>query len=217
MRIPFTPEQFFHVFEQYNESVWPVQIIFYLLALVSVAFILNKGLHSNRIILAVLAFYWIWMGIVYHIANFSGINRAAFVFGLFFVIQGVIFLYHAVLNRKIHFEFNLKPSGIIGVVLIAYSLFVYPLLGRMQGHFYPAVPTFGVPCPTTIFTFGILLFSLSRIPWYVIIIPFLWSLIGFSAAVTLGVKEDFGLVIAGIVAMGLNFLKPARHTTAGID
>jgi len=45
----------------------------------------------------------------------------------------------------------------------------------------------------------VLLFSEKRLPWHLYTIPFLWSLIGFSAAVNLGIKEDFGLVIAGIL------------------
>jgi hypothetical protein len=44
-----------------------------------------------------------------------------------------------------------------------------------------------------------LLFSIRRVHWYVILIPFLWSLVGFAAALELNMKEDYGLVIAGVV------------------
>jgi hypothetical protein len=30
-------------------------------------------------------------------------------------------------------------------------------------------------------------------------IPFIWSMIGFSAAVSLGIREDIGLLIVGMV------------------
>ncbi|MCU0579417.1 MAG: DUF6064 family protein, partial [Desulfobacterota bacterium] len=58
--------------------------------------------------------------------------------------------------------------------------------------------TFGVPCPTTIFTFGILLFTSGRLPKTVLAIPFIWSIIGFTAALTLGILEDIGLLVAGL-------------------
>jgi hypothetical protein len=59
-------------------------------------------------------------------------------------------------------------------------------------------PTFGVPCPTTIFTFGMLLWTKREIPLYIAIIPLLWSLVGLSAALSFGMKEDSGLVVAGV-------------------
>ena len=33
-----------------------------------------------------------------------------------------------------------------------------------------------------------------------LIIPFLWSVVGFSAAMTLGILEDVGLLVSAIVA-----------------
>jgi uncharacterized membrane protein YjjB (DUF3815 family) len=60
-------------------------------------------------------------------------------------------------------------------------------------------PLFGVaPCPTTIFTLGMLL--LSNASWRLFAIPLVWSIIGGSAAVLLGVPQDYGLILAGAVA-----------------
>lgn len=36
MNLPFTPEQFFEIFRQYNEAVWPAQIALNLFALTAV-------------------------------------------------------------------------------------------------------------------------------------------------------------------------------------
>ena len=38
-----------------------------------------------------------------------------------------------------------------------------------------------------------------RVPIPVLIIPFVWSLIGFSAAFNFGIWEDTGLLVAGVV------------------
>ena len=41
---------------------------------------------------------------------------------------------------------------------------------------------FGVtPCPVTIFTFGLFLLTVRRFSYWLLIIPFVWSLIGGSA------------------------------------
>ena len=51
---------------------------------------------------------------------------------------------------------------------------------------------------TTIFTFGILLWTRSKLPKILLGIPLLWSTIGFSGAVSLGIREDIGLLVAGV-------------------
>ena len=63
------------------------------------------------------------------------------------------------------------------------------------------------PCPTTIFTFGLLLWSTKPIPAFALIIPFLWSIIGTMAAISLQVPQDFGLGIAGVVGTILILLE----------
>ena len=101
----------------------------------------------------------------------------------------------------------------VSVALISYALMVYPLLGVLFGHVYPAAPTFGAPCPTTIFTFGVLFLLREPFPRYVLVIPILWAGIGGSAAFSLGVAEDYGLIVAGLAGLALAFLKFRRHPT----
>ena len=60
-------------------------------------------------------------------------------------------------------------------------------------------PVFGVaPCPTTIFTLGMLLPS--NAAWPLFVIPLVWSVIGGSAAVLLVVPQDYGLILDGAIA-----------------
>jgi hypothetical protein len=59
------------------------------------------------------------------------------------------------------------------------------------------IPTFGVPCPTTIFTAGLLMLAASR-SWPLAIVPVIWSLVAGSAAFLLDVRADYALPIAGI-------------------
>lgn len=203
MQLPFTIEQFLDVFRQYNIAVWPMQVFFIVLALTAVYFSIQSKAYSNRIIVGILAFFWLWTGIIYHLVYFSRINKAAMVFGTLFIIQATIFVYFGLIKNKLSFRLKTDAYGITGIVLIVFALLIYPLLGYWWGHIYPSSPTFGSPCPTTIFTFGILLFSFSKISPWVIIIPFLWSLVGFSAAFSLGIKEDTGLVVAGLLSVAM--------------
>lgn len=199
--MPFTQDQFMSVFADYNLSVWPAQILFNVLALISLFLIIKKYTISDRFINSVLALFWLWMGIVYHIIFFSGINPGANIFGGLFILQGLIFLFSGVIKENLKYSVSNSPAVVTGFILILFALFIYPFLGILFNHTYPSNPTFGLPCPTTIFTFGILLFSVKKIPVYVIIIPFIWSLIGFTAALNLGIYEDTGLLITGLVSV----------------
>lgn len=209
--LPFSSEQFLEVFGKYNLDVWPMQIVLYLLAIVAFIMTAFRFKNSDSYINGILAFMWLWMGIVYHWWHFSPVNPAAYLFGILFVLQGLIFLWFSILKKDaLVYSFNLNLSGIAGIVFLLFSLLVYPRLSVYFGHSYPESPTFGLPCPTVIFTLGMLLFAEEAFPKFVPIIPFLWSLIGFSAAISLGIKEDIGLLVAGISGLVLLFFK-FRH------
>jgi hypothetical protein len=62
------------------------------------------------------------------------------------------------------------------------------------------MPTFGVPCPTTLYTTGILLMS-GHVRWPLLAIPLAWSIIGGSAALLLGMTPDYALLLAGLVVL----------------
>jgi Family of unknown function (DUF6064) len=201
MQFPFTTEEFLNIFRLYNQNIFPLQILFYLLAIFVVFLILKKLKSTNKIIAAILSFFWLWMGIVYHIIYFSSINKAAYIFGVLFILQGIVFFIYGVAADKLGFKYDKNIYNYLGMLFILYALIIYPLLGYILGHQYPYSPTFGLPCPTTIFTFGILLFIDKRISFIVLIIPFLWSIIGFGAALNLSIYEDFGLIITGLVSV----------------
>ncbi|MCI0709084.1 MAG: DUF6064 family protein, partial [Chloroflexi bacterium] len=148
MNFPFTTEEFFNVFEQYNEAVFPIQILFNLLALVAVWLIFRRNKHADVGVSAILAFLWLWMGFVYQFGYFSDINNAAYVFGILFIIQGILFFVLGVLRRQITFAPTTNLLRYTGGVLVVYALVLYPLWGYFVGHEYPHNPTFGLPCPT---------------------------------------------------------------------
>ena len=200
MKIPFSAEQFFEVFGSYNAAIWPAQILVYILGLIAIAVVFHQHKQSGRIVSGILAFFWIWIGIFYHMIFFSAINVAAWIFAVFYIVQGLLFITIGIIQDKLAFRFSLKPLPVVGACFICFAMIVYPLLGMSFGHWYPKAPMFGVaPCPATIFTFGILLWATKPVPFYLLIIPFMWSVVGMSAAVNLQVAQDYGLVIAGLV------------------
>ena len=212
MKLPFTVEQFLEVFKNYNQSVYPMQIVFYLLGATAILLSIKKIANADRIINVILSFFWLWMGIVYHLFYFAQINTAAYFFGGIFILQGLLFFYYGVSKNKLSYKFRFDKLGWGGTLLITFALIIYPLLGYVFGHFYPAAPTFGLPCPTTIFTFGILMWFDKKIPLSILIIPFIWSIVGFFAALKLGIREDTGLLVAGITGIIMISLRNKKLT-----
>ncbi len=197
--MPFTVADFLDVFRQYNEAVWPAQWILVILALVAaVAPLRARGLtRAPALILAVL---WLWTGVVYHLVFFRSINPSAALFGGLFIVQAGMFVWLAVRRPVTTFIVRRDLAGVLGGAIILMALIVYPSLGWLAGHRYPATPTFGLPCPTTIFTFGLLLWAQPALPRRVLVIPGLWAVVATFAASQLGMVEDFSLPLVALVA-----------------
>ena len=205
MRLPFSTEQFLDVFVRYNDAVWPAPLGLVVLAVGAVAYGVRDWPRDGRRVSAIMAALWLWMAVVYHLAFFASATRVAVVFALLFAVQGGLFAWLAVSRHTISFAPRANAAGVIGGMLIIYALIGYPIVGYLVGHRYPAAPTFGVPCPTTIFTFGLLLWSTGPLIRRLAVVPALWSIVATSAAVNLGMAEDFGLVAAALVAVPFIF------------
>lgn len=213
--LPFTVEQFFGVFRLYNTSVWPVQLFLVLLALLAIALVALRRPWSSLVVSVILASLWVWFGVAYHLTFFATINPLAYGFAPLSIVGGVMFAWQGVVRRRLEFGFVRSLRAAIGVGLLAFALVVYPLWATLTGHPYPELPTFGLPCPTTIFTIGLLALASGPGLRPVLVVPILWSVVGSQAAFLLDVQSDFGLLIAGIVAIAL-FVWPGRsHLSKG--
>ena len=212
MDVPFTIDQFLNVFKDYNTAIWPAQLVAYLLGFAAVGLAVWQKAGADRAISGILALFWFWIGGVYHLTFFAAINKAAYLFGSLFILQGAFFLAAGAVKRELRFSFRSDGYGIAGAAFIAYAMIVYPLVGALLGHGYPYSPMFGVaPCPATIFTFGILLWTRGPVPFWLLVIPLLWSLLGFTAVIELGMVEDAGLLIASLLGTSLLLYRKRRE------
>jgi hypothetical protein len=216
MPLPFTVEQFLGVFARYNEAIWPAQVVAYALGLAAIGLALWRQPHSDRAITSILALFWLFVGVVYQATFFRAINPIAVFFGALFVVQAIVLIWSGVLHDHLAFAPDRGPRSLAGGLLMLYALLIYPLLGLAFGHVYPAAPVFGVtPCPMTIFTFGLLMWTDARMPKWVLVVPLLWSVLGLSAATTLGVVEDLGLIVAALTAAGVLLTRPTEKHPLG--
>jgi len=199
MKVPFTTEQFFNVFEKYNSTMFPVQIVILVLALTGIFLLHSKKVYKHKFIGAFLGLLWIWTGLVYHFAFFTEINKVAFAFGGIFILQGVLILINS-FKEKLVFTFQPQAKDYIGYFFILFGLIIYPLIGYLTGGSMVKAISLGLPCPSTILTFGFLMLTNSKFPKYLLIIPSLWAIMGTSAAINFGVYQDYMMILAAVIA-----------------
>jgi hypothetical protein len=204
--LPFGIDAFLDVFARMNAALWPAQVGAYALGAAALFLALRGGDRAARAVPALLAGAWAFVAVVYHLVFFAPLNPAARLFGGAFLVEAIL-LGEAAIRRRLTFGWTGSARALVGLAVVAYAGVGYPALGLALGHGWPRAPMFGVaPCPTTIFTFGILLLARGPVPPRLLVLPFLWALLGLSAALQLGVREDLGLVVSAVVATSLLLL-----------
>ena len=197
-----TLAQLLAVFENYNLAIWPVQMLAYVLGLAALFFAIKPSRYSSRIVTGILCFLWLWTGIAFYALQFGPVYAPAYAFGVLVVIQGALFL-ASVLKPRLSFGVKGDLYCGVGLLFVAYAMIGYPAVGYFLGHVYPQTPPFGLtPCPTTVFTFGLLLLTGKRLPKLFLAIPLLAALGGIMP-VSIGILEDTGLIVAGLLGTAM--------------
>jgi len=214
MQLPFTHEQFLDVFAAYHRLFWPVAALLWIVTLGVLLRFRRDGPRASPIVAALLAAHWAWSSAAYHLALFRSINPAATAFAVLFLAQAVLFSWRGVVRRRLVFIPSRSGWGAVAIALVAYAM-VYPVLGLLSGLSYPRMPTFGVPCPTTILTAGLLLMLPRMEARLAAAIPVLWTAIGGSAAFVLAIRADLALLLAGPLVL-FYVLQPGSRSTVRV-
>jgi len=201
MDIPFTTEQFFQVITDYNITFFPVQILIVFLGIICLVLILSGKSYKDKLFGSYIGMLWLWIGIMYHLAFFTSINKAAYIFGILFILQGLVVLYETFRGDKLKFQFKGYTMDYIAYFFLIFAIIIYPiLLYFLENSIYTTI-TLGLPCPSTIFTFGFFMMTTIKFPKYLLIIPLIWTIIGTSAAFNFGVYPDYVMLIAAVIAV----------------
>ncbi|HBG69828.1 MAG: hypothetical protein A2W93_00420 [Bacteroidetes bacterium GWF2_43_63] len=200
MKLPFTTEQFFNVIEKYNLTMFPFQLIIFMMGIGCLFLLHSKLSAKDKLIGICLGTLWIWIGVAYHLAFFTVINKAAYLFGVLFILQGLFILLSTFGKNRLIFKFTLQTKDYLGYFFILYGLIVYPIISYFVEGSIERTIVMGLPCPSTIFTFGFFILAGNKFTRYLLIIPSLWAIVGLSAAINIGVFQDVMIIIAAITA-----------------
>ncbi len=201
--IPYSANVYGTIVSDHNLSVWPLQI-FVLVLCLSVIGLARRG-GANNAALMIVAAFWIWCGVHFHIMTYATINWAAPYFGYAFIIQGMSIAVWAVMTRTQFIEPQRRMWVWAGIGLIISAGALHPLLLLIMSTPLSHAEVAGVmPTPTAILTIGILFLVPRRAALWLLIIPVAWSIWDGLSAWTL--ELSIGLVLPGMViiaALGL--------------
>jgi hypothetical protein len=199
-------QQFFSMFARANSAVWPMHVVWYAAAVAAVWLASRPVRRSSRLIAAFLAAYYVWLGIVFFAVFYRPLDDHALAHAALFVLGGALFLLAGVIRQDLRFQ---PPRwdllGVSGGAIMLYALADYPVIGALTGHSFPAAPLFGLaPCPSAIFTAGLLLWTRPRVPLYVLVVPLVWLMAQApTEALALGVVADVARPVVGVLVAAL--------------
>lgn len=174
----FSEDTYYRLFELYNRDVWPLQIIAVAFGVVCLALTVRGGPRQGRILTAILAVAWAWVGWAFLLERYATINWAAKYFAVAWFVQAALLGAVAAADA-----IEIPPLESwrtrTALALTALAVVLYPLIAPLAGRGWAQAEIFGMsPDPTAIASLGIALFA--RRAWLrgiLLLIPVMWLLI----------------------------------------
>lgn len=188
---------------QYNEVVFPLQIVFLAAAVILTYFLLTNPEKTNKLMKGYLSFVCGWNAVVFFLIYGRELSGAVLGIPLF-VLAAVLFAWD-IKAGKTQFKAPEAPWKKYATALLILCAFLYPVIGYAIGHIYPQACTFGtMPCPTTVFALALLAAAVPRVDKKVYIVLLVWALPAFGKCLgALDLYEDCILFWSGVYALAV--------------
>lgn len=211
-------EEFWSIIEAYGAGIRPVQIIFYIAAILFVGWLLLKpGRIQSLFVKLYLSIAFAWNGVAFYLLlakDLAGDSYANYLFGSVFIIVSALFAVD-LLRQKMQFSPPTVGWRKYATLVLMVLVFCYPLFGIAFGHSFTSLIMPGTfPCPTTALGLLLLTTALPQVD-KIIYILLLFCAIPFTPFVQIakyGVYEDWILFATGIysLALLLKYPKPEK-------
>jgi hypothetical protein len=200
----YDPDTLFAVIGYYNKAIFPAQAVALLLALAALAYALWPRRGGGRIIAAVLGAGWLFSGVAFLGDHYASINWAGNYYEIAFAVQGALLLGYGALRGALDLRFDGGGLAWAGLGLAAVAIAVHPPVERAFGRGWVEAQYVGVaPDPTCLLTLALLLMSVRRVPWWLLVIPALWAIVSGGWSWLLGTPERMILPVLSLVAIAL--------------
>jgi hypothetical protein len=199
----FSPRTYYRLFELHNLEWWPLPLL--ALAFGAMLFVLawRGGERAGRVLLVILAVFWLWVAWAWHAQRYAPINWIAGYFAWAWGVQAVLLGVMSWRGR-----FDAAPVATqqrrFGLALLGAALVIYPLLAPLLGRGWPAAELFGMaPDPAALVTLGVLLAIELRHSGWLFPVPVAWCLISGTTLWAMEAPEFWIAPLAALLAVGL--------------
>ncbi|MDP3699348.1 MAG: DUF6064 family protein [Hylemonella sp.] len=153
----FAPKTYWRLIELHNLDVWPAHLAALVLGLALLGLAARRRAGAARVMAALLAPVWLWVGWSFHSQHYATINWAAPYYALAYAVQAVLLGLSALPRGA-----PAPPAGgaapRLGWLLALSGVLLYPLAGLLAGRPWTQIELFGItPEPTALATVGLLL------------------------------------------------------------
>jgi len=192
-------EVFFNNVSAYNVSIFPMQIITLVVAVIlTYLLFVRPSTGVNKLIKVYLSFTFVWFVLMFPL---EGVFKI--LFGLVHIVIA-IFFFIDIFRAKIEFKFPETSGKRYFMLFLVFSAFaLFPLIEYMIGHLYPRIMLFGVaPCPTIIFSLALLIGAVPKVDKKIFILLIFTAICsGFISPIMLGVWADLLLLFTGVYGL----------------
>jgi hypothetical protein len=167
----------------------------------------SKAAWQGRIILAILAGFWLWVAWAYLWERYDTINWVARYFAIGFGLQATLLLSRGVFHAP-SFQLGFDPASRVGLGIFLFAVFLHPLIAPALGRPWTQAEIFGIaPDPTVIGTLGLLLMTEQRVAWELFVIPIIWCAISSAILWTMTSPDALLALVLGGFSLVVAFWK----------
>ena len=200
-------EEWWGIMEAYGVRIWPAQAVFYVVAILLVAWLFYKpGRVQSWLVKLYLAIAFAWNAVVFFwvlARDIAGDNYGNYFFGSLFIIVSALFVMDLAREKMQFFlpATRWRKNATLALMLL---VFCYPLIGIALGHHFPRLIIPGTfPCPTT--ALGLILLT-TALPWvdkiaYILLLVWAIPFPPFVQIPKYGVFEDAIMFVIGIYSL----------------
>ena len=198
----FSPRTYYRTIERYNLEIWPAQLVGHRDRARDHRAADAEGATRERIIAALLAACWLWIGWAFHYQRYAQINWVAPWIAAAFALEALLLAAVGGIARRIVLWPAAGREFRIALALIAIIVVGYPLLAPLNGRPWATAEVFGVAAdPTGLVTIAVLALVRGRIKWVLLVIPLLWCL--FTVLTLWAMRSPEAIVVAGAALLAL--------------
>jgi hypothetical protein len=201
----FSPRVYYRLFELHNQALWPLQIAALALGLLVLVLLAGRPSVARRIVPAVLAAAWLWIGWSFFWRSYATINWASPYVAPVFVLQAALLMWLARPRGSIDLTGAIGGMRIAALALLGCSVLLYPLAAiGMEGRSWRSAELFGIaPDPTALATLAAAALARGRARWEVSIVPALWCAFSGATLWAIGAEEAWLPPLGAVLALSL--------------